>query len=115
MWISSTIITKIEAFIASPEKLAKKIKNSYDNLKKQGKAKITVGVIDSTLMTLQEHWDKYEKTDIQITRQQPSLISLSKYYQSFIWIEKNNLDYYLIKNILKFLSLNFYKFDLILF
>ena len=58
----------MDAFISAQQKHAKKIKNAYSNLTKQGKAKISIGIIDSSLENLRETWTKFENNDIEIQK-----------------------------------------------
>ena len=58
----------METFIASQEKLAHKIKNTYSNLKKQGKPKISIGIIDSNLENIKESWTKFQNNDLEIQK-----------------------------------------------
>ena len=58
----------MDAFISAQQKLDKKIKSAYSNLTKQGKAKISIGIIDSNLENLRETWKKFENNDIEIQK-----------------------------------------------
>ena len=58
----------METFIASQEKLAHKIKNTHSNLKKQGKPKISIGIIDSNLENIKESWTRFQNNDMEIQK-----------------------------------------------
>ena len=58
----------MEIFAESQLKLAKKIKNTYTNLTKQGKAKVSIGIIDSNLENIKELWEQFKNNDIEMKK-----------------------------------------------
>ena len=70
----------VSSLIDEQKELEAKIRNCYSNMMKKGRSNLTIGIIDSRLSNMEEHWHMYSENDKQLRKQKTKRDSKLDYF-----------------------------------
>ncbi|TGZ49471.1 hypothetical protein DBV15_11972 [Temnothorax longispinosus] len=78
-WKTKMSNTEMEGLIRSQNELHGRIARAYDNLKKAGSARFTMGLVDARLQALESNWSKFEEQHSKLLLMPPETLAATDY------------------------------------